>query len=99
MGDERVHFHFQVRAFLGTSQITRSGARSAPASHGRLVVAGSLGTRAVEVAVARDAECCCRVDERVAELMRLKVAYFDGPAHAVPVIGAPALVLRLPEVR
>jgi hypothetical protein len=81
--------------------LVAGGRAAAPSpAGGGLIVAGAFLPRAVEVVVARDAERRGRRDECVAQLVPVReVADLERPAHAVPVIGAAALVLGLLEVR
>src|SRR5437868_2479490 len=87
-GSERVDKHAQVRPLLRRAQVAGRGAAAAAAAYGRLIVPSAFLACAIEIGVLWDAERRGRVDERLAKLVALEVAYFERAADAVPLIGA-----------
>src|SRR3989441_3264353 len=98
-GHQSVDFDLQVRSLLCRPQVADRGAAAAAVGCSRLVVAGAFLRGAVEVVVARNAQCHGRCDEGVAQLVARQVRHGGRVAAAIPGVDAAALVLRLPEVR
>src|SRR5207302_2369052 len=89
----------QVGAAFCVPQI---GARRAPApaaGRRRLVIAGALLARSVEIIVRRDAGLDRGLDHRVAQRAAHRVRDVERPAGPVMLVGAPFLVLGLLEER
>jgi hypothetical protein len=97
---QRIGLDTQVGAATGGAQIPHRGRASAAVARGKLVVAGALLHRAIEIIVAWETKIERALDERLADrVLVVHVGDRERPAGTVQFVGATDLVFGAAEIR